>query len=166
MKCPDCGHENLPGEETCEACHTDLSQLALPEAKANKEVRQKILEGTVSQLKPRAAVTLTPDRPVAEAVRLMRERKMGCVVVTQDGQLKGVFTERDLLNKVAGLKDPARTAVAEVMNTELHPLSASDTIAFAFHDMAVKGYRHIPVHMKDGSLGVISSRDLLRYLCQ
>lgn len=163
MKCPDCGAENLPGDEECGACRAPLASLALPQAKgANK----KILEGTIAQLKPQLAISIPHTLTVAETIKLMRERKMGCVLVNNGGKLAGIFTERDVLMKIAGLKDPAKVKIADVMKGDPQCLTDEDSISFAFHNMAVNNYRHIPIKRKDGSLGIISSRDLLRFLCQ
>ena len=164
MKCPDCGLENLPGEETCASCHASLSDLVLPQAKARDQ--KKILEGTLLDLKPQDAVTVSPDQTVADAVRLMREHKIGCVLVTRGKALAGVFTERDMLRKVAGTKDPVKVRISEVMRDDIECLHEDDTVAVAFHQMAVHDFRHIPVQRKNGRLGIITSRDLLSYLCK
>lgn len=165
MKCPDCGFENIAGEEACEACSASLYDLALPEGKAKTSTQRKVLAGTLAQLKPHEAVSLPEEASVADAVAQMRRLKMGCVLVTADGRLSGIFTERDLLLKVAGRKDPAEVRLREVMKPDPQCLKEDDSVALAFHHMAVKEHRHIPVLMKDGRLGIVSSRDLLRYLC-
>ncbi|MBI4387358.1 MAG: CBS domain-containing protein [Elusimicrobia bacterium] len=165
MKCPDCGHENLAGEEACEACHTPLASLSIPNASRGKDQR-RILEGTVEDLHSHDALMLDPDRSVADAVRLMRGNKMGCVLVASHGDLCGIFTERDLLSQVAGLEKPEKTRLAEVMRANPQCLKEDDAVALAFHAMAVNGHRHVPIRRRDGTLGVISSRDLLDYLCR
>lgn len=160
-RCPDCGHENIAGEELCEACHTFLSPPTPKDA-----VARRILKGRVSDLEPAPAPCLQADASVADAVRLMREKRKGCVLVTRGRELASIFTERDLLLRVAGLKDPERLKLSEAMKPEPRCLRHDDTVAFAFHHMAVNGFRHVPVRLADGSLGVVSSRDLLRYLCR
>ena len=164
MRCPDCGQENIAGEEICQSCDAPLADLAMPRAKGG--VQTKIIEGTIADVNPHVAIAVAGTSTVADAIKLMRSGKMGCVLVMQEGALAGIFTERDLLMKIAGLKDPAQVRLADVMNHDPQCLSDTDSIAFAFHNMALKGYRHIPISRADGSLGIISSRDLLRYLCR
>ncbi|MBI3549641.1 MAG: CBS domain-containing protein [Elusimicrobia bacterium] len=164
MRCPDCGSENLAGAEDCVSCSAPIASYA---AQATGKDQKRILEGTIRDLKPHDAIALYPSRTVTEAVELMRTHKIGCVVVAEKGgSLAGIFTERDLLRKVAGRLDPSKTRLAAVMRADIEPLHEGDTVAFAFHNMAVHDYRHIPVEFDDGSLAVITSRDLLRYLCK
>ena len=164
MKCPDCGALNLAGEETCEACSAPLSLLALPRPKGG--VQSRILEGTIADLKPKDALSVPANGTVESAIHLMRERRMGCVLVTDGARLAGIFTERDLLIKVAGLKEPKTTKVSDAMTPDPQLLGDSDPVALAFHTMAVRGERHVAVARENGSLGIISARDLLRFLCE
>ncbi|MBI4425135.1 MAG: CBS domain-containing protein [Elusimicrobia bacterium] len=162
MDCPDCGHRNLPGEETCAHCEAPLSSLASPQPAAG--MQRRILEGTVGDLAPHEAAGLPEDATVDQAVRLMRERKMGCVLVTRDGQLTGLLTERDLLMKFEPTADPKRLAVKDVMKTDPDTAQEEQPLAFAFRAMSLHGQHHLPVRRKDGSWAVVSARDLLRYL--
>ena len=166
MKCPDCGYVNLAGEETCESCSAPLSSLALPEAKAKKGVQKKLLEGTIKQIGIQNAELLPLQTSVAQAVRFMREHKIGSVLVGEKGKLFAICTERDILMEVAGLQDPEKVRLSFVMKAEPQMLHEDDAVTFAFHNMAMRDYRHIPIKRSDGTYGIISARDLLRYLCQ
>lgn len=163
MRCPDCSHTNIAGAETCEACHAPLT-----ESRPRKGLSEKILSGTLQDLKPRKAVSIRQDSPVTDAVRLMRKSDTGCVLVDSGSgsPLQGILTERDLLLKVAGLKDPALLKVREVMHREPLCLRHDEPVSHAFHHMSVGGYRHLPVRLADDSLGVVSARDLLSYLTE
>ena len=79
MICPDCRHENIDGEETCEACSAPLSPMALPRPKGG--VQSRILQGTITELKPHEALSLPEESTVADAVKSMRRARMGCVLV-------------------------------------------------------------------------------------
>lgn len=162
IRCPDCGYVNIAGTEDCESCSAPLAPLASPQPR--KGLSAKILAGTLADLKPREAVTVSPEDRVSDAVRRMREHKIGCALVTEEGGVVGIMTERDLLFAVAGLKDPAHVEVREVMQADPVCLKEDDPINYAFHHMSVGGYRHLPVYRSDGSVGVVSARDLLRYL--
>jgi CBS domain-containing protein len=77
----------------------------------------------------------------------------------------GIFSERDLLTKVAGTAvDYERQPVSQFMTSNPETIQATDRLAFALHKMDCGGYRHLPV-IKDGRpLGMISVRDMLRYI--
>jgi CBS domain-containing protein len=169
MICPTCSHDNLPGSEVCENCLHDLTQLDRPTAQ--DRVERSLLEDPISVLKPQPPVTLLSTATVGEALRLMLDRDIGALLIVDGkGKLLGIFSERDLLTKVAG-QGPAHTSrpVAEFMTAQPEAARDSDPLAFALHKMDGGGYRHLPL-VKDGRpVGVISVRDLLRHitrLCQ
>ena len=164
MRCPDCSHANIAGAEACEACHAPLSPLSGPQP--GKGLSDKILSGALHDLKPRPAVLVRPDSTVSDAVRLMRKSGTGCLLVDsgKEGAVAGILTERDILLRVAGLKDPAKVKVREIMHSDPLCLKHDEPVSHAFHHMSVGRYRHIPVHLPDGSLGLVSARDLLSYL--
>lgn len=165
LRCPDCGTENLSGAEDCSSCGSPLSALSAPRPDPKAPMQVRILEGTIASLKPHPAVTVPADATVARVVGLMREKKMGCVLVLKGKDLAGIFTERDLVVEVAGRLDPAETRVSAVMHKDPLTLREDEPVAYAFHSMALHSNRHIPVRFLDGSLGIVSSRDLLHYLC-
>ena len=102
MICPTCNHDNLPGSEQCANCRNDLTALDRPAA--HDRVERSLMEDCVAQPRSRGRpVTLPPTATVGEAIRTMLARDIGAVlVVDDDGRLLGIFSERDLLTKVAG----------------------------------------------------------------
>src|SRR5271166_4111001 len=100
MICPTCNTNNLPGSEVCSNCLTDLSQLDRP--MAQDRVERSLMEDPVSVLKPRPPVTLPATATVAEAIGRMLACDIGAVLIVEAGKLVGIFSERDLLTKVAG----------------------------------------------------------------
>lgn len=162
MRCPDCGTDNIQGSDACAECGHDLPE---PARRAPQcDLGMRVRSGTIASLSPRPAVSVFPESSVADAARLMREEKVGAVLVTKAGKVVGILTERDALRKVAGLKDPARTPVSAVMHADPDCLRADEPVTHAFHHMSVGGYRHMPVLGDDGSVAMVSSRDLLAYL--
>ena len=164
MICPHCSYDNLPGSEQCENCFADLTQLDRPVAQ--DRVERSLMEDTVSQLTPQQAITLGPTTPVKQAIDVLLSHNIGAVLIVDDaGMLLGIFSERDLLTKVA---DPARDhlsrPVQDFMTANPETVRPTDTLAFVLHKMDVGGYRHLPV-LKDGQpLGIISVRDMLRHM--
>jgi CBS domain-containing protein len=161
MRCPDCGQANLPGAEDCEACSTPLAGEAL--APAEKPLAEK-LSKRIESLSPAKAPEVGPDSTLEKAVRLMRKGRIGHVLVVENGRLLGLLTEYEILVRLAGRIDPAKTRVGEVMIQDPPCLKVSDPVAYALHQMALGGYRHLPVRLKGGDLRVVTSRDLLSLL--
>jgi CBS domain-containing protein len=106
--------------------------------------------------------TVPSSATVLEAVERMNQLRIGAVVVMDQGHLKGMFTERDVLRRVLGEKrDPAATSVGEVMTTDViccGPQTDMDEISTIMKEQRV---RHLPVCECDGDLlGMISIGDV------
>ena len=106
--------------------------------------------------------TIDQDACVLDAVFRMKENKIGALVVTDQNQLAGIFTERDVLHKVVGARrDPAQTRVSEVMTTELFCCRPETTVDEARAAMRDRRVRHLPVMDGDGRMiGLVSIGDL------
>jgi CBS domain-containing protein len=93
----------------------------------------------------------------------MAENYIGALVVVENGSIVGIFTERDVLNKVmAGNLDPDTTTLQAVMVANPQTIRADRPLAHALHMMADGGFRHVPVVDADGApLGMVSARDAL-----
>lgn len=162
MLCPDCGHDNIDGVDVCEACGQSLIDFD----PSGSEIEQVIVGNTIEVLSPNPAVTVAPYVTVRQAIDEMTGRRIGCLLVQEDGRLAGIFTERDVLNKVSA--DPASLdrPVAEFMTESPETITSDDSIAYALHAMDLGGYRHMPIVDGGGqATGVISVRDVLRFLC-
>ena len=111
----------------------------------------------------RGLVTASKDMSVRAACRLMTERNIGALLVVENEQIAGIFTERDALNKVlAGGLDPDATQVSQVMVRDPQTIRADKPLAYALQFMADGGFRHVPVVDGDGApLGMVSARDAL-----
>jgi CBS domain-containing protein len=116
----------------------------------------------------RALAVVNDQLSVAEAATMMAGQGIGAVVALRDGGMSGVFTERDLLVKVAaaGL-DAASTQVADVMTTDVATITVDDTVEAAVAKMRDGGFRHLPI--VDGSgepFAMLSLRDLIALLTE
>ena len=107
-------------------------------------------------------VVASPATTAYEASRLMAERRVGAVAVLEQGGLVGIFTERDLLNRVVAVsRDPQAVTLAEVMTADPITVREDQTLVHALDIMSARHFRHLPVVDKSGALkGVISSRDV------
>jgi len=154
----------VPGSEACGQCSQDLSHLDLPSAQ--DKVERAFMENPVRSLRPPKPVVVSLNATVADAVQTMIQHNMGAVLILDPaGKLVGIFSERDLLMRVlAG--DPPKTAlpVRDFMTPNPECVSANDSINFAVHKMAASGYRHVPVLDHGKPVGVISVRDIIRFV--
>src|SRR5437773_7494009 len=98
------------------------------------KIRQGLLTAPISFLEPRKPVTLPLGATVAEAVSIMNREKIGAILIVDpdDGRLLGIFTERDVLSKIAGHGfDFARIHVADYMTPDPECRSMNDFVAWA-----------------------------------
>jgi CBS domain-containing protein len=113
----------------------------------------------------KAPVIIEASEPVRRAIELMIKNETGCVAITVGGELKGIFTERDLLKRVAvaGL-DADRTALEQVMTTKLVTLPVSAPVSQVLKEMRNRRFRHMVILDQHGKLaGIVSMRDVLKY---
>ncbi len=110
-------------------------------------------------------LTIGPGATVLEAALLMNEHKIGSLVVVREGQVVGMFTERDVLTRVVGeQREPGRTLVGEVMTAEVACCTPETEIEEARGAMKNRRIRHLPLVDGNGRLqGLISIGDLNAY---
>ena len=110
----------------------------------------------------REAVTAPPAMTVGEAARLMREKRVGAVMVVEDGRLIGIFTERDVLYRVvAEGRDAQAMQIAGVMTANPKTIHPDKPFPDALHIMHEAGFRHVPVVEDGRPIGIIAARDAL-----
>jgi len=103
---------------------------------------------------------LPPTASVRAAAQAMRERKVGAVLVGENLILDGIFTERDMVNRVvAEGRDPDSTTLAEVMTANPDTIAPQATAIDALRRMQDGGYRHLPVVERGRLVGIVSRRD-------
>lgn len=113
-------------------------------------------------VKPHEIHQLDSQETVYSASQLMHKYKVGAVLVLKDGEIAGIMTERDLLNKIAaqGL-DYKTVKLEEVMSTDLKTVSIDDDIESCFEMMTSVGCRHLPVIKEGEIVAIISIRNVL-----
>ena len=104
---------------------------------------------------------------VAESVGLMNREKIGSVMVIKNGQYVGIFTERDVLNRVISAKlNPEKTRVEKVMTSDFISVQENSTLRQTMHIMTNKRVRHLPVFEEEKLVGMISIGDVTRKLLE
>ena len=108
------------------------------------------------------------DRTVLEAARFMMEHKIGALPVLRNGELVGIFSERDIMNRVVAVgRLPGTTKISEVMTTNPKAVSVDETVENCLFLMREFGFRHLPITDGKEIKGLVSLRDiLLRYISQ
>jgi CBS domain-containing protein len=137
----------------------------LPDPKT--AVERGLMKDTVSTLGPKPPITVHSSTTVGQVLRLLIDRAIGCVLVVDDNRVvRGVFSERDALIRLncdaAKLWDHP---ISEFMTPNPQGLPSNARVAYAVHQMDIGHYRHIPIlDGEDRAVGVISVRDILKYL--
>ena len=110
---------------------------------------------------PDEIVTIRPDTTVAEAARLLSERRIGAVVVSSDGRrAEGILSERDIVRDLARGGDTLSRKVSDLMTREVATCICADDALAVLERMTEGRFRHLPVVDADGRLiGVVSIGD-------
>jgi CBS domain-containing protein len=130
-------------------------------------IERAIATGEIRALGLGPAITMPGQSTLHDVVKKLQEQHIGCVLVTgTDGKLAGIFTERDLLNKVAlHPLDWSKERVADYMTPDPETLRPDDRIAWALKLMHIGGYRHVPLTDREGRpVGVVSIKDIIEYI--
>ena len=121
---------------------------------------------SVSRLHPTPPRTVQASQTVAEAVALMRQEQVGCVLVCASERVVGIFTERDLMRRVMAQGKPLTIAVSDCMTPDPVTVHPKEPIGSALRRMEEGGYRHLPV-MDDGKpVGILSVKRIVHYLVE
>ena len=125
------------------------------------------LEKTIEQIGwTRNVPQLGKSELVARAFDLMSREAHDCVMIVEAGRLRGIFTSRDFLNRVAAVRaDPGAVKLGAVMTKDPRTLRPRDPIAFAINWMSIEGFRNVPIVDDAGVVqGVLTVWDVMRHL--
>jgi CBS domain-containing protein len=113
-------------------------------------------------VKDRRLYSVEATRTVLEAARYMMEHNVGAVPVMRSGELAGILSERDIMNRVVAVgRTPGTTAVSEVMTANPRAVSADETVEECLFIMREFGFRHLPIVEGKEVKGLVSLRDIL-----
>lgn len=125
--------------------------------KVSSILRQKTIDNVLS---------VTPDTPVIEALEIMSENNIGALLIIENEELKGIFSERDYARKgiIQGRKAKS-TPMSEVMTSNVFTVKTDSNIKDCMELMSEKHFRHLPVVNDDGkAVGVLSVGDIVTAL--
>ncbi|MGA7220555.1 MAG: CBS domain-containing protein [Candidatus Sulfotelmatobacter sp.] len=113
-------------------------------------------------VKDRKVYSIDSARTVLEAARLMMENNIGALPVLRDGELAGILSERDVMNRVVAVgRMPGHTAISEVMTVKPRAVSLDESIEECLFIMHEFGFRHLPIVEGKELKGLISLRDVV-----
>ena len=127
---------------------------------------QALAIATVGELSPRPHARVGVEDAMWKVVSEMKTKGRGAVLVEEDGALVGIFTERDLLNRV-DYSDPlwSHVGVRDVMTPHPMVIRPDDSLSEALRRLTQGHRRHLPIVDERGHvLGLISIRDILTYV--
>src|SRR5436190_17618354 len=117
---------------------------------------------TIREVMSKELVQVEPSSTVAEAATVMGGRHVGSALVMEEGQLAGIFTERDILKALSQDFDAPGHPVSEWMTSAPQTVSPEISAEEALGIMLKGGFRHLPVMNGDEVVGMVSMRDLSR----
>ena len=161
MICPVCHWNNFEGDDLCDNCGADLRASSTPEPAIGFHGR--LLGTHLDELGAPAPEVVDASVDVTEAIDRMHRNGIDCLLVTEGGQLVGIFTDRDALLKLAGRR-PEHRPIGQLMTRDPVVLRHDDPIAVAIHKMAVGGFRHVPIVDDGRPIAVLSAMDVFRHI--
>ncbi len=115
-------------------------------------------------VKDRRVYSVEATRTVLEAARYMMEHNVGAVPVLRNGELVGILSERDIMNRVVAVgRTPGTTVVSEVMTANPRAVAADESIEECLFIMREFGFRHLPIVEGKALKGLVSLRDVLMH---
>jgi len=117
----------------------------------------------VKELMVKNVITLRTDTSALEATKLLNKNKIGCLVVIRDGDIEGILTERDLLERVVEkCKNPKDTKVSEIMTKDVIVGQPDMEISEATRIMIKNKVKKLPIIEKSHLVGIVTVTDIAR----
>ena len=107
--------------------------------------------------------SVTSDQSVLDAIKLMADKNIGAVCVIDDGNLTGIFSERDFVRKmVVQNRSAEQTSMADVMTRDVISVSREDNLERCLKLMSEHSFRHLPVTEGERVVSMISTTDIVK----
>ena len=144
----------------------ELTQMDEDEARVNPEVSAAIQLKDPIRTLAKKCIVLSEDTSLDKVLKAFKKHSTGCVVLTKDKKITGIFTERDIVLNVLGKRlDFSQSNIKDFMTKNPHTLRMEDPVSFALNMMVDGGFRHIPiVDKKNYPKGMISILDIVEHL--
>ena len=131
----------------------------------DSRIEEILRTASISSIEIEPVQSVPPPTPLREVIARMQKRRVAAVVIAENGRIMGIFTERDVLNRIIGLALNEGLPIGEVMTRNPRTLTPDDRLADAIRLMTDRGYRHIPLVDGQGIyVGLISARDIVEFI--
>ena len=131
------------------------------------QIEQRVSVVEVEALGMDPPVVADVATPLRDVLRRMRDGKSGCALITRDGRLAGIFTERDLVARVLGTEGAREQPVEDWMTPNPDRVMQADSIRKVIRLMRRGGFRNVPiVDEQDGVVGCVRHKDIVNYLAE
>ena len=129
-------------------------------------LEEALMEEPVSAIHTQPFASVSPDTPVEVAIKQLVGQDIACLMVTENDKLVGIFSDRDVLDRVSLRYDEVKKSpVRDVMTPKPVHVHESDSAAAALCVMAARGYRHVPVLDADEKVvGIVSPHRVTEFL--
>jgi CBS domain-containing protein len=140
--------------------------IAKEQDKAGTALSAETFETPLKEVNTPRVIGVEESTSIKAVIDILQKKKMGSVVVTKDGVLTGIVTERDILLKVICIIDDLEnTPITNIMTANPQSLRKEDEVAYVLNNMHVGGYRHVPiVNEKDEPISMISIKDVISWI--
>lgn len=119
----------------------------------------------VKNIMVKDVITVDISKSVKEAAELMSSKNVGCLLVEEEGKIKGIITERDIVRRVVAIgRDPEKVKVRDIMTSPIVVVSPEATIEEAAKVMVMYKVRRLPVVEEGKLVGLVTTTDLANYL--
>jgi predicted transcriptional regulator len=142
-------------------CNTQAVQAWHADCKFSRERKEASMNETVRDLMTEEVATLDTKTPLVQAAHLMRDKDIGDVVITEDEEVCGILTDRDIvIRAIAEGRDPEQVSVGECCSRDLITIQPTAHVDEAVRMMRDNAVRRLIVVENDKPIGILSLGDL------
>jgi CBS domain-containing protein len=131
---------------------------------ATLDSKLSLIDASVASIMTQKVRTVQENVPIIECVKIMKQAEIGSIVIVESDAPVGIFTERDLVNRIGEGQDNLKLPVSHVMSKPLTVISPKATIWDAITLMGRLSIRRLPVVGNGKLVGILTERDVLRLL--
>ena len=115
----------------------------------------------VKEVMTKNVITINKEETVLKACNIYRDKKIGCLIVIEDGSCVGIVTERDLIERtICEHRNPETTKIKEIMSSDIKTIHALETVEKAIQIMVENKIKKLPVIVNEGIVGIITVTDI------
>jgi len=118
----------------------------------------------LSKLRLPELITINADKSFHDVITLMREKDIGSVIIGNQSNIEGIFTERDIITKLDLILEDRNRPIKDIMTPDPISLTCETELVEAMTLMSSKEFRHVPIKAEDGTLYMLSIQDIVKYI--